>query len=148
MLHVTIVGFPMVGGLAHRPSYPGMDSPPQNNKIYVPCPAKRHTCPASPFPVCGRYRGKNENNKNDKTDKYNITIQFASYLLKFVLKTSKKNPKFPKNSKKFQNSPKNSKFSQFFHWLGVYNIKHNLARSCFQFWLSKSTKFREKNCLG
>ena len=36
--------------------------------------------------------------------------------------------------------------------LGVYNIKHNLARSSFQFWLSKSasrvTKFPEKNCLG
>ena len=25
-----------------------------------------------------------------------------------------------------------------FHWLGVFNIKHNLAGSCFQFWLSKS----------
>ena len=33
---------------------------------------------------------------------------------------------------------KYSKFFQTFHWFGVYNIKHNLARSCFQFWPSKS----------
>ena len=46
----------------------------------------------------------------------------------------------------------NFHFFQEFPKLGVYNIKHNLARSCFQFWLSKSaprvTKFWEKNCLG
>ena len=51
---------------------------------------------------------------------------------------------FPKFSKLFQNFPKMfpkfskfPKFSQNFHYLGVYNIKHNLARSGFQFWLSK-----------
>ena len=37
-------------------------------------------------------------------------------------------------------------FFQEFPKLGVYNIKHNLTRSCFQFWLSKSaprvTKFK------
>ena len=45
----------------------------------------------------------------------------------------------------------NYKIFIFFHEcpkLGVYNIKHNLARSCFQLWPSKSatrvTKFREK----
>ena len=49
----------------------------------------------------------------------------------------------------------NSKISSLYRELpkfGVYNIKHNLARSCFQFWPSKSaprvTKFWEKNCLG
>ena len=49
----------------------------------------------------------------------------------------------------------NSKFSTIsreFPMIGVYNIKHNLARSCFQFWLSKSaprvTKFWEKNCIS
>ena len=39
-------------------------------------------------------------------------------------------------------------FYQEFPKLGVYNRKHNLARSCFQLWPSKSaprvTKFREK----
>ena len=48
---------------------------------------------------------------------------------------------------KIQNFPTIPKFSQNFHWLGVYNIKNNLARSCLQFWLPKLaqrvTKFRK-----
>ena len=65
-----------------------------------------------------------------------ICLFFGNYNSKF-----KKNPKISKIFKIF-------KYSQNFHWPGVYNIKHNLVRSCFQFWLSKSalcvTKFREK----
>ena len=49
-----------------------------------------------------------------------ICLFFGNYNSKF-----KKNPKI---SKIF-------KYSQNFHWPGVYNIKHNLVRSCFQFWL-------------
>ena len=58
--------------------------------------------------------------------------------------------KFPKKSEIFHNFPKFakcSKFSQNFHWLVVYNIKHNLARSYFQLWLKSATrvtKSREK----
>ena len=101
--------------------------------------------------------------------------KFASYFGNFNSKFSKfskfweKIPKFWFFSQNFQNHRGaateikgaaasllvNSKISILYQELpqfGVYNIKHNLARSCFQFWLSKSaprvTKFREKNCLG
>ena len=51
--------------------------------------------------------------------------------------------KFPK----FQNFSKIFKMFKNFCWLGVYNIKHNLVRSCFKFWLSKSApRLTKKFC--
>ena len=70
---------------------------------------------------------------------------------------------FPKFSKTTKGPPLTSKgpppphlpitfFSQESPKLGLYNIKHNLARSCFQLWPSKSAprvrKFREKTVLS
>ena len=98
-------------------------------------------------------------------------IMFYTKILK-IYKISNFGKKFPNSeffSQNFQNHRGaandikgaaasllvNSKIS-IFNWelplLGVYNIKHNLVKSCFQFWPAKSapkvTKFREKNWWG
>ena len=69
--------------------------------------------------------------------RHNLTPTLAIIIRNFP-KFSKIFEIFPKISQNFPKFSKFPKFSQNFHYLGVYNIKHNLARSGFQFWLSKS----------
>ena len=95
-----------------------------------------------------------------------ITHNFSKFFIDFkTFKILEKIPKFSICFQNFQNHKgaatdikgaaasllANSKvffFYQEFPKVGVYNRKHNLARSCFQLWPSKSaprvTKFREK----
>ena len=71
-----------------------------------------------------------------------LAVIICLLLWKLYSEIFHKKQKFPKFSKMFQNF---KIFSQNFHWLRVYNIKHNLERSGFQFWMAaRVTKFQEK----